>query len=327
MKSPALVLCLCLCWRLAAQSPPSAPAVKLSALATLLGDSLSRIASREYGDPNRKAFARWPGRREGLRLSAMDAEQKALLHDVLNDVLSAQGYLKVLGIIGHEDAHARTDEQLGREAYWLCFFGRPGDDQWAVRFEGHHMSLQLAFRQNTLAAATPLILGGYPAVMRDEKWAPLDTEDAYREGYQVLFAEEEYAIDLYNALPAGLRARARAELPTGVALVAEDADVTDRRALRTAVATAAGIPVDSLPPDARARFRRLLGAYAGNFADAARYERCLGEGTRLVFSGDVARDTRFYYRIVSACGVIEFQSLGNHVHCLIREFEGDFGGD
>lgn len=53
--------------------------------------------------------------------------------------------------------------------YAIAFFGEPGSDRWAFRFEGHHLTVNMTFERDSSTgryrvAATPLFLGSFPMV-------------------------------------------------------------------------------------------------------------------------------------------------------------------
>ncbi|MEM7122586.1 MAG: DUF3500 domain-containing protein [Pseudomonadota bacterium] len=54
--------------------------------------------------------------------------------------------------------------------YTIALFGEPGSDTWAIRFEGHHTTINLTFLKDhetgaVVVQATPLFLGSYPMVI------------------------------------------------------------------------------------------------------------------------------------------------------------------
>ena len=54
------------------------------------------------------------------------------------------------------------------EEYSIAIFGQPGDDIWAMRFEGHHVSHNLTFVQDGdhwQVHGTPLFVGAFPVVV------------------------------------------------------------------------------------------------------------------------------------------------------------------
>jgi uncharacterized protein YxeA len=116
-----------------------------------------------YTDKERLNFKRFPGNRNGVSLPELSDTQLFLLHDILNDVFSANGYLKMFGVISNEDAPARMDELLGRDKYWITFFDKPSNDKnWGFRFEGDHMSINLAFKGKQIISHNTLCCRSIP---------------------------------------------------------------------------------------------------------------------------------------------------------------------
>jgi hypothetical protein len=62
----------------------------------------------------------------------------------------------------------------------IAFFGEPGSDQWAFRFEGHHLTVNMTFMRDAASgshrvAATPLFIGSFPIIVPPSP-APEDNE-------------------------------------------------------------------------------------------------------------------------------------------------------
>ena len=81
----------------------------------------------------------------GVRIGDLDAGQTELMHDFLRAALSPDGYAKVVGIVGAEDALAASSgRQLSADNYWLAFFGEPSaNDPWGWQFGGHHLAVNV----------------------------------------------------------------------------------------------------------------------------------------------------------------------------------------
>lgn len=47
-------------------------------------------------------------------------------------------------------------------AYYFAVFGYPGPGPWGLRFEGHHLSLNLTYNADEMISGTPLFLGSNP---------------------------------------------------------------------------------------------------------------------------------------------------------------------
>ena len=103
--------------------------------------------------------------RPGLRLGSLSAAQRDAVMQMLQVLLSARGYQKVLDIMGSDQALAEgTNLAAGPEYYTLGIFGAPGlTAPWMVQFGGHHLALNV-----TMAGArgvlAPAATGAQPAL-------------------------------------------------------------------------------------------------------------------------------------------------------------------
>ena len=103
--------------------------------------------------------------RPGLRLGSLSAAQRDAVMQMLQVLLSARGYQKVLAIMGSDQALAEdTHFSGGPEYYTLGIFGAPSlATPWMVQFGGHHLALNV-----TMAGArgvlAPVATGAQPAL-------------------------------------------------------------------------------------------------------------------------------------------------------------------
>ena len=219
-----------------------------------------------YQSAERKKFKRFPGIRKGVQIIDLTKQQRIQLQDILNDILSSQGYLKLLGIISNEDASARVEEELGREKYWVTFFGKPErQNKWGFRFEGHHASLNFSFFGNQLLSSTPFIIGAAPSVMQDERSSPFIKSDEYREGYNILFEEEDIALELINHLSGENYKKGFVQLESGIDLVCEDNEILDLSTLYKIAKIEHGISFSDLDKSEKIKFTNLVNVYFSNF--------------------------------------------------------------
>ena len=103
--------------------------------------------------------------RPGLRLGSLSAAQRDAVMQMLQVLLSAKGYQKVLDIMGSDQALVEgTRFSGGPEYYTLGIFGAPSPTTpWMVQFGGHHLALNV-----TMAGArgvlAPVATGAQPAL-------------------------------------------------------------------------------------------------------------------------------------------------------------------
>ncbi|MEO0471041.1 MAG: DUF3500 domain-containing protein [Bacteroidota bacterium] len=156
-------------------------------------------------DSNRFTWSRLPGDRPGLKLSQMNEEQKLFFHRMLRAFFPSTGYLKITAIMFNEDIQKKNEPELGKNEYWLLFFGELGEDsEWGWKLEGHHLSINIMLKGNELLAFTPMILATNPAVTNG---------DGERDGMVLLYEEEELGRKLLHSLSANQLEKAYSEGP------------------------------------------------------------------------------------------------------------------
>ena len=289
-------------------------------LDALPADARAR-AEFSFDDAERFRFRWTPGRREGVRLDELGEDQSHALQDFFRTVLSDAGVRKVDAIIASEAALGVIEgspDYRDPDKYWTAVFGRPGGDAWGVRFEGHHLSVNLTFRGTDIVSATPLFLGANPETVPSGPDA----------GLRALRDEVDLAWSVYESLDAGQRDRARGSEEWF------DGFLTSPGERRADLGKPAGIPVGELGPEQQDRLRRLIAAYVDTIAPryAAPYleEVFANEwpSLRFYWSGAEAPGDSYYYRIAGARLLIEHEnrSRATHVHAVWRDAERDFGG-
>ena len=273
-----------------------------------------------FEDPERFRFGWTPGRREGVRLDELDTGQRQLLEDFLRSVLSEAGARKVDAIIATEAALGvieNAPDYRNPGKYWTAVFGQPGPGPWAVRFEGHHLSVNLTFHSSEMVSATPLFLGANP------ERVPTGPD----RGLRALAAEVDLGWALYESLDDAQRqvARGSEEWFAGF--------LTSPGERRPDLGKAAGITTGALDTGQQERLRRLIAAYVDTIAPdhAAPYLHALfadeWESLRFFWDGADERPGSYYYRIAGRRLLIEHdnRSGGTHVHAAWRDVETDFG--
>ena len=136
--------------------------------ATRFVDSLAELeqaALHPFDSPDRTQARLSPGARAGLTFGLMDTQTRAAADQLLASVLSKKGLRLV-------DAVRRREKELGRlekrpdhrdpDGYALAVFGTPGKEQWAVRLEGHHLSINLTLDGDRIESVMPLLIGANP---------------------------------------------------------------------------------------------------------------------------------------------------------------------
>jgi len=191
--------------RLRAQ-PPSATDLARSiadaanTLAALLRPELRRQLEFPFEDPERKDWSNVPHfahPRKGVRFGDLSPQERAAAHQLLQTILSSQGYEKALSIMERDEflgEHSRPGQAAGAgfgwEFYFLDVFGKVGGDQpWGVQLDGHHCAVNVTVIDHAVTV-TPTSLGAEPALIPSGPHA----------GWRVLGGESAKGFALLKAL-------------------------------------------------------------------------------------------------------------------------------
>ena len=129
-------------------------------------------------DPNRNAEEFTPGRRPGLLIRELSAEQLTLLERAIGQFLSEAALKEAMQVT------RQSHPGEGLKAYYLNFFGDPTKDkaEWAFRISEHHLTL--VHVESDPDRFGPILLGANPP----ELWR--EQEDAAIECFQKLSETE-----------------------------------------------------------------------------------------------------------------------------------------
>ena len=283
---------------------------------------LAELDDKQWADATRafddEADRRWveyrPEPRPGLLFADMGRTARKAAHRLLATALSPAAYAQAMAIIALEEVLDRREGGInGRhsEDYRAIVFGTPGDDRWAWRFEGHHLSVTMTIVDGLVSPA-PVFLGANPSRV-----------DLFgRPVLRPLGVEEDLAGELLLTMSEDARRRA---------VVADHAPDDIRTSVRASVAAIEprGVSRAELRPGERAMLDQLTAAYLGRLPDdlAARLRT---DDLHFAWEGPVGPRTRHYYRIQGPDLIIEFDQTApgdGHAHTVLRRPRGDFGGD
>lgn len=273
----------------------------------------------------REDWSFWPRAREGLTLGQMTGPQRVLAHELLETLLSAQGYLEVQAIWSLEDVlQARETGSFARgiEHYAFAVFGMPGGaEPWGWRVDGHHVSLNVTVVGETLSV-TPSFLGSNPGRV----------DAGLLAGLEPLRYETRAAFALLASLDDAQRA---------TALIGEEAprDILSGQLGRPreawdewkAATAPAGLAATAMTDAQRLLLRDLvdlvLTRYRFEIAEVERQSIVFDE-LAFAWMGATAEGAPHYFRIASPTFVYEYDATGpdgNHVHSVWRDPQDDFG--
>lgn len=278
----------------------------------------------DFDDEERLNWHFIPRERNGAVFRDMTEEQLLAAHTLLQTFFSESGYAQAEAVRNLENV-LKEIEVNGRferdpDNYYLTVFGEPGmDNNWALRYEGHHLAFNWTFVRGLGIASSPQFFGSNPAEVRSGS----------QTGLRVLAAEEDIARQLVESLTAEQAAMAvlNTETPrdiiTGANVDISRFDVSGIAATDLD-STQQGLLIDLIAEVASVQASDLYGE---------RMNRLRQEGTgslRFTWIGSTDRGAPHYYRIQGANFVIEYDNVqndANHIHLVWRDFEGDFGRD
>jgi hypothetical protein len=302
-------------------------------LAMLDADQRAK-ATMKFDDPARLDWHNIPKpERKGLQVRDMTSAQRESCHKLLQAALSDVGYQKAVKIMALENNLREGEKSLKNgplrdpDRYFLTIFGTPGKSgEWGWSFEGHHFSLNFAFKDGHLISDTPSFWGANPATVK--QFIPGGPEV----GTRTLAQEEQLALDLVNALDESQRKKA---------VIAEQAPKDYRAAGKPQPPQTApeGLPAAEMTADQKKLLRALLEAYCGNLAPElakARLAAIDSEGFEKIhfaWSGATKPGVGHAYRIQGPTFVLELVNIqsdpsgnpANHIHSVWRNIKGDFG--
>jgi hypothetical protein len=310
-----VLACVALCGFAAAPAAQNAAMTRTAAdFVAQLRPGLKAECVQPLESDDRLRWSYFPGRRKGIALKEMNAQERAAAFAMLRAALSSQGYAKTEGVIVLEGV-LRRDPDL----YYLTLFGTPSPERpWSWRFEGHHISLHFSSATGRLVSETPAFFGADPARVSSGPHA----------GLRVLASEEDLAKKLLGTFDARQRR---------TAVVSGDAPSDIRFGPgRPSVPEPAGLAAADMTEAQRTLLRELIAVYTGNLredmarAQTAKIEKAGIEKVRFAWEGGATEGQGHYYRIQGPTFVIEYdntQDRANHVHSVFRDLEDDFGGD
>jgi hypothetical protein len=258
-----------------------------------------------------------PGPRPGVTLLGMSEPARKATHRLLAAALSRRAFAQAVTIMALEEV-LDLDERgrLGRysDDYRVALFGVPGDEVWAWRFEGHHLSVSATVGAGRVVVA-PLFLGANPA--------RIEYQDRLVVG--ALSIEEDLARTLLAEMGPALREQA----------IVDDSAPYD---IRTGAAVRvngdlgpSGVPGARLGHDARDLLGRLVDLYVARLTPALAEDelrRIDVASASFAWEGGTRIGEGHYYRIQAADLLIEYdntQRQANHVHTVLRRPGADFG--
>ena len=270
---------------------------------------------------------RWfytPVSRKGIPLKEMNASQQRAAMALLHAGLSEKGYSKAETIRKLEDVLRELEQGKGPtrdpDLYFFTFFGEPdAKGAWGWRYEGHHCSQNWTIVNGQSIGSSPQFFGANPAEVRE---GPM-------KGTRVLSAEEDLGRSLVKSLTAAQRTEA-------VIAVAAPDDILTSNQRKAAIQEDKGVAYSQLSKDQQGMLMALIEEYLSAQPRAQALQRLdkikrVGfDPIKFAWMGGLEKGERHYYRVQGGTFLIEYdntQNNANHIHCVWRDFNGDWGED
>ena len=287
-----------------------------------------RQAKFLFLDEERRNIHYFPVPRRGLPLKDMNTSQQQLAYALLSTGLSMQGYVKALTIMSI--GQVLRDMEPGNpnplrdpDHYYVSIFGTPGPTGvWGWRLEGFHISFSFTIVDGKQIAIAPSFMGVHPATILDGP----------RKGLRVMSQEEDIARKLATSLDENQRKIAFYEIP--VFLEETVGGLLTANARKIENFEPYGIPASQMTANQVETLWKLIEVTAhrhrGEVAesDLARIERAGKTNIYFRWSGSIAPGAGHHYIVQGPTFLIEYdntQDNANHVHCMWRDLENDFG--
>ncbi len=310
---------------LAAPAPIADLSEAANTLLAGLSDEQRAMTQYDFDAEERWDWHFVPRKRPGLSFHDLEASQYPLIQDLLRAGLSEGGFetaetiRRLEGILRiMEGPQATHRDPLD---YHVSIFGTPDPTgTWALRYEGHHLSLHWTIVKGKAIAASPQFLGANPGTI---------PEGHDHAGHRTLGVLEDLGRAFINTLSVAQRAEAiiNPVAPRDI-LSGTDRDVIVQDDL--------GIPYSALTAAQQAQFMGLIEAYANIQRPeiaAQRLSRIRKAGldaVKFAWMGPIELGAPHYYRIQGKTFLIEYDNVQNnarHPHAVWRDFHGDFGKD
>lgn len=273
--------------------------------------------------------------RHGVSLEEMTEAQKAAAWNLLGESLSQAGLDKTERIMRTEQTLLELNGEpirYGEEKYYFTVMGIPSaSEPWGWQLDGHHLVINF-FVLGDQVVMSPAFWGGEPVLAQGGKYA----------GNIILQREQDLGLAFMQSLDAAQQARATlsTEKTRNAPMAAANAD--------NATIEYAGIKGSDLTSAQKILLLDLAREYIGNLRDphAAITMDEIGahiDNTYFAWTGTVADDAVFYYRIHSPVVLIEFDHQSpvgtlqlnqpgvptrDHIHSMVRTPNGnDYGMD
>jgi hypothetical protein len=294
-----------------------------------LSPNQRQAAAFPFAGDERYVWNYTPVSRNGLMLRAMTPAQRNAAFALMETAYSKAGYKTARDIValetllGEWETSTNEPSRWPRDAeqYWFSVFGTPGSKEpWGWRAGGHHIGLHLTIVNGEMVSQMPLFFGANPAEVRHGQ----------HKGMRTLPFEEDAARALVHALDAGQQKVAVVDAAAPADILTHNFRTVDPSMPRK------GLAFDKMNAGQREQLSAIIQHYVNRaHGDLARHQwrKIEADGLSTVtfaWAGPVAPGKGHYYAILGPAFMIEYdntQNGANHIHSVLREFDGDWGED
>ena len=280
-----------------------------------------------FQDAERGNFHFFPIARRGVPLKDLKVGQRQLGYALMNAALSQAGNQKALTIMSLGDYLRETDETPNHyrdsDQFYFSIFGNPSPDgTWGYRVEGFHLSLNVTIIDGRWISVTPSFFGAIPATV----------PDGSREGLQVLKLETELGRALAMSFKGEQRKIGFGKIPEFLTETVGGLTTGNKRRIERGKLR--GVAALAMTPKQREILMNLIRVHIGRIRkeladqDLARIDRAGIDKIHFIWAGGLKPGEPHYYLIQGPNFLIEYdntQDEANHVHCVYRDFDNDFG--
>lgn len=280
-----------------------------------------------FRDAERGNFHFFPIARRGVPLKQLKLGQRHLGLALMSAALSHAGNQKALTIMSLGDYLRETDKtpNIHRDSdqYYFTIFGNPAPHgTWGYRVEGFHLSLNVTVVKGRWISVTPSFFGAIPATV----------PDGPRKGLQVLQQETELGRALAKSLTAEQRNIGFGKIPDFLTETVGGLITGNERKIERGKPR--GLAVSAMMMEQRELLMKLVRAHIGRIRkeladqDLTRIDRAGTDKIHFLWAGGLEPGQPHHYLIQGPTFLIEYdntQDGANHVHCVYRDFDNDFG--
>ena len=288
-----------------------------------------RIGSTKYlfQDAERGNFHFFPIARRGVPLKDLKVGQRQLAYALMNGSLSHVGTQKALSIMSLGDYLRESDETPNKyrdsDQFYFTIFGNPSPEgTWGYRVEGFHLSLNVTVVEGRWISVTPSFFGVIPATV----------PDGPRAGLQVLKQETELGRALAASFNSEQQKTGFGEIPEFLTETVGGLTTGNKRRIERDEPR--GVAASAMTHPQREILMKLIRTHIGRIRreladqDLARIDRAGVDKIHFIWAGGLKPGEPHHYLIQGPTFLIEYdntQDNADHVHCVYRDFDNDFG--